>query len=90
MVFSATIYSTSTTGTGPRTAPPPDASPIVDPGGAPTALQLKAADKSDVVAYVMTNAPIIGLAGLVTGLQTAFYKFEVSSAIMLFHWKSTN
>ncbi len=37
----------------------------------------QAHDKHDVVEYTLTNAPFIGLAGLVAGLQEAFYKFEV-------------
>lgn len=40
--------------------------------------QTWAKDRGDVVKYTLANAPYIGLAGLVTGLQEAYFKFEVS------------
>ncbi len=34
-------------------------------------------DRSDAVAYALRNAPLIALAGVITGFQEAYYKFEV-------------
>ncbi len=43
----------------------------------------QALDKHDVTTYTLRNAPYIGLAGLVAGLQEAFYMFEVSKSVLL-------
>lgn len=76
MVFSAALYTSPTTGNSPREQVQAETTgPIVDtqPQAAVYALSR---DKHDVVSYTLYNAPIIGLAGLATGLQEAFYKFE--------------
>ena len=45
---------------------------------------LQANDKHDVMRYTAHNAPFIGLAGLVAGLQEAFYQFEVGADVQMF------
>eukprot|EP00983_Pelagomonas_calceolata_P064182 1148008-Pelagomonas_calceolata.AAC.4 len=45
----------------------------------------QAFDKHDVTTYTLRNAPLIGLAGLVAGLQEAFYQFEVSASCCAGH-----
>lgn len=40
-------------------------------------LVVQAADKHDWVAYAMSNAPLVGLAGLAAGAHEAFLNFEV-------------
>jgi hypothetical protein len=37
-------------------------------------------DKSNPLTYTLWNAPIISLAGLVSGFQEAFYKFQVRAS----------
>lgn len=80
MVFSAALLTTTTTGVSPLSQPAEAPAPIkvvdkVLPHDQ-AQLKIKANDKHDVTAYTLTNASFIGLAGLVTGLQEAFYKFE--------------
>jgi len=76
MVFSAAVYTSPTTGTAikPREERAP-AGPIVDHHPKPAGAE-QAFDKHDVTTYTLRNAPLIGLAGLVAGLQEAFYQFE--------------
>ena len=38
---------------------------------------LQAADKHDIISYTLTNAPLIGLAGMAAGAQEAYMTFEV-------------
>lgn len=79
MVFSAALITTTTTGVGLRAAEPAPVKPTIDlpePGYKFQALAAATSDKHDVQAYVLANAPFIGLAGLVAGLQEAFYAFE--------------
>lgn len=77
MVFSAAGYTNTTTGNNHYVtdkAPEPE-TPIVDAQGYP-AYMAQLSDKHDPVKYTMYNAPLIGLAGLVSGFQEAFYRFE--------------
>lgn len=76
MVFSGALNSTSTTVAKEAYAPTKHAvdESLVDQPQ--TAFEAKAHDKHDWVAYTLTNAPIIGLAGLLTGAQEAFLHFE--------------
>jgi hypothetical protein len=53
-----------------------------------TVLQVR--DKHDVMAYTTNNASFIGLAGLVAGLQEAFYHFEVRGSVRLHPQPSNN
>ena len=45
--------------------------------GAHSTLPSQLSDRSDPVAYAARNAPLIALAGVASGFQEAFYKFEV-------------
>mmetsp|Transcript_26809 Transcript_26809/g.58451 ORF Transcript_26809/g.58451 Transcript_26809/m.58451 type:complete len:219 (-) Transcript_26809:509-1165(-) len=75
MVFSAALYTTSTTGVGVREKPEVEPVPIVDHQGAPKA-QALLRDKHDPVSYTLVNAPLFALAGAVAGFQEAYYHFE--------------
>ncbi|MEW5304381.1 MAG: hypothetical protein WDW36_006992 [Sanguina aurantia] len=56
---------------------PYKAEPVVDTGLTPTfGPETWAKDRGDVVAYTLAYAPYIGLAGALTGLQEAYFKFE--------------
>lgn len=46
---------------------------------------LQAHNKHDIVAYTLTNASLIGLAGLVTGAQEAYLTFEVREGLRRGH-----
>lgn len=52
-----------------------DTQPIVDTQPLPTSYY-KSRDKHDWLQYTMYNAPFMGIAGLLGGLQQAFYVFE--------------
>lgn len=75
MVFSAVGYTNTTTGNVLR--PPNDEKPepIVDAQGYPH-YKSQLLDKHDPVQYTLVNAPLISLAGLVSGFQEAFYRFD--------------
>lgn len=75
MVFSAVGYTNTTTGNISLPAKEPDNAPIVDLQGYP-AFKNQAFDKSDPLMYTVANAPLISLAGLASGCQEAYYKFE--------------
>ncbi|GFR42644.1 hypothetical protein Agub_g3581 [Astrephomene gubernaculifera] len=75
------VFTGAFTASGTTTAkePYPKTKSSVDERGvdAPApAVLTKAADKHDVVAYTMTNAPLVGLAGLAAGVQEAYMTFE--------------
>mmetsp|Transcript_24050 Transcript_24050/g.61234 ORF Transcript_24050/g.61234 Transcript_24050/m.61234 type:complete len:221 (-) Transcript_24050:711-1373(-) len=76
MVFSAAIYSNTTTGNLPREPVQAETSGSVVDKQPNSAVYELSRDKHDVMSYTLYNAPIIGLAGLATGLQEAFYKYE--------------
>jgi len=40
--------------------------------------QSQLSDRSDPFLYAIRNAPLISLAGVISGFQEAYYKFEVS------------
>lgn len=76
MVFSAALTASGTT---TAREPYPPTKHADDERGVDTAVPEafhKAHDKHDIVAYTLTNASLISLAGLVTGAQEAYLTFE--------------
>lgn len=75
MVFSAVGYTNTTTGNVLLPPKVEEPLPVVDAQGYPLYMPMLS-DKSDPIQYTLVNAPLIGLAGLISGFQEAYYKFE--------------
>ncbi|GAX82185.1 hypothetical protein CEUSTIGMA_g9613.t1 [Chlamydomonas eustigma] len=75
MVFSAVGYTNATTGALPHAPKEHVHVPIVDHQGYPAFMELLS-DKSNPSLYALRNAPLISLAGVISGFQEAYYRFE--------------